>query len=54
MARYTEARRRQSKAYGEQQGFRLFDIARIPESVEPMDPEHISNWRENGGQTFIP
>lgn len=36
-----------------QQGFRVFDVAYIPEEVLDWDLENISAWREGIGQTYL-
>lgn len=33
-------------------GHRLFDIARIPESILERPREQVASWREHGGQAF--
>lgn len=38
---------------GEQQDFRLFDIARINPAVLEWDRENISTWREGMGQPYL-
>lgn len=37
----------------DQTGYRLFDIATVPDEVLSWEREKISSWREHGGQSFL-